>query len=140
MNITRRVTSPKRVTSPAWGPPPPCILLLRSHSQLKYHTPNYRRLMLRCQKGKSGEETTEKRQRMVLKRLVKQGKTMSFKKGSRILSENGRPEIFTKNRRFPAKMGALESLLISPRDCSRIDLCQPLMILLSLMHWCSLNN
>ena len=28
----------------------------------------------------------------------------------RILSENGRPEIFTENGRFPAKTGGLESL------------------------------
>ena len=32
-------------------------------------------------------------------------------KTRRILSENGRPEIFTKNERFPAKTGGLESLL-----------------------------
>ena len=27
-----------------------------------------------------------------------------------MLCENGKPEIFNKNRRFPAKMGGLESL------------------------------
>ena len=31
-------------------------------------------------------------------------------KTRRILSENGRPEIFTKNERFPAKTGGLESM------------------------------
>ena len=41
------------------------------HSQLKYRAQNYPRLMLTCQKGKNGRETTENRQRIVLKRLVK---------------------------------------------------------------------
>ena len=27
--VDRRVTPPKRVTSPAWGPPPPCTQALR---------------------------------------------------------------------------------------------------------------
>ena len=39
-----------------------------------YCTWNYRRLMLRYQKGKNGWETTEKWQRIVLKRLVEQRK------------------------------------------------------------------
>ena len=34
-------------------------------------------------------------------------------KTRRILSENGRPKIFTKNGRFPAKTGGLESLFFS---------------------------
>ena len=37
-----------------------------------YHAQNYRRLMLGCQKGENGWESTEKRQRVALKRLVKQ--------------------------------------------------------------------
>ena len=31
--MDRRVTSPKRVTSPSWGPPPPCKQALRSANQ-----------------------------------------------------------------------------------------------------------
>ena len=43
-------------------------------SGVHYCTWNYRRLMLRYQKGKNGWETTEKWQRIVLKRLVEQRK------------------------------------------------------------------
>ena len=32
-NLHRRVTQPKRVTSPTWGPPPPCKQALRSAKQ-----------------------------------------------------------------------------------------------------------
>ena len=39
-----------------------------------YRTQNYRRLMLGCLNGKNGWETSEKRQRIVLKILVKQRK------------------------------------------------------------------
>ena len=35
-------------------------------------------------------------------------------KTGRILSENGRPEIFTETRRFPAKKGGLEFLFLWP--------------------------
>ena len=36
--MDRRVTSPKRVTSPTWGPPPPCKQALNSfsYSSVKY--------------------------------------------------------------------------------------------------------
>ena len=29
--MDRRVTQPKRVTSPTWGPPPPCKQALKTH-------------------------------------------------------------------------------------------------------------
>ena len=54
-----------------------------------------------------------KRQRIVLKRLVKQRKHLSLarsvSKTWRIISENGTPEIFSKNGRFSARRGGLES-------------------------------
>ena len=43
-----------------------------------YRTWNYRRLILRYQKGKNGWETTEKRQRIVLKKTGWTKKTLSF--------------------------------------------------------------
>ena len=57
-------------------PHPPGVPLLHAssfwdHSQLKYRAQNYPRLMLTCQKGKNDRETTENRQRIVLKRFVK---------------------------------------------------------------------
>ena len=44
--------------------------------------------------------------------VKKTGETRKGKvsKTGRILSENGRLEIFAKNRRFPTKTGGLESL------------------------------
>ena len=36
--MDRRVTPPKRVTSPTWGPPPPCKqALIEAYIQLKLH-------------------------------------------------------------------------------------------------------
>ena len=37
--MDRRVTSPKRVTSPTWGPPPPCKQALNLSAVLKKSTP-----------------------------------------------------------------------------------------------------
>ena len=54
------------------------------------------------------EKNTEKEQRSA-KRLVKKRKGKVSKTGI-ILSENGRLQIFAKNRRFLTKMGELESL------------------------------
>ena len=54
------------------------------------------------------EKNTEKEQRSA-KRLVKKRKGKVSKAGI-ILSENGRLQIFAKNRRFLTKMGELESL------------------------------
>lgn len=79
---------------------------------------NYRSLTLGYQKEKMAEipqKNSKKRQRITLKRLVKQRrKHLSLarsrvSKTRRILSENGKPEIFSKNGRFSAKMGGLES-------------------------------
>ena len=47
----------------------------------------------------------------MVKSLVKQINE-SFSKTGRISSENGRPEIFAKNGKFPAKTGGLESMPI----------------------------
>ena len=78
-----------------------------------YRVQSFRRLMLGCQKGKNGRETTEKRQ----KRLVRQRQhclslaRKSFKKpGEYFISENGRPEVFAEYERFKAKTGGLEFL------------------------------
>ena len=49
----------------------------------------------------------------MLTRLVKQRKHYLSLTRKRILSKKGRPEIFAKNGRFPAKTGGLESLRIS---------------------------
>ena len=73
--------------------------LLVPITSVHYCAQIYRRLMLRCQKGKDGLEITEKQQRIVLKRLVKQRKLYlsllgRVSKTRRIVSENGRPEIF----------------------------------------------
>ena len=54
-------------------------------------------------------EKPQKKDKEVLKRLVKQRKGKVTKTG-RIFSENGRLEIFTKNGRFPTKTGGLEYL------------------------------
>ena len=35
--MDRRVTSPKRVTSPTWGPPPPCKQALSLHLRPIYY-------------------------------------------------------------------------------------------------------
>ena len=67
--------------------------------------------------AKTAQDTTEKQQMTMLKRLSKQKKhflpfpTESNKKNGRLLSENGRPETMAKNGRFPAKTRGLESLL-----------------------------
>ena len=71
--------------------------------------------MLGYQKGKNGCETTEKRQRILVKRLVKKENFIfpwlgRVSKTGRILSENRRWEIFAEKGRFQAKTGALESL------------------------------
>ena len=84
-------------------------------SGVHYGTQNYRRLMLRYQKDKNGWETTEKCQRIVLKKDWLNKENIIFlwlgrvSKTGRILCENERPEIFAENRRFPAKMGGLVS-------------------------------
>ena len=54
-------------------------------------------------------EKPQKKGKEVLKRLVKQRKGKVSKTG-RILSKNGRLEIFAKNGRFLTKTGGLESL------------------------------
>ena len=84
---------------------------------LHYRAQNYRRLILGCQKGKNCRESTEKRQKIALKRLVQQKTVKSHatrlvkvSKTGRILSENGRPEIFAENGGFSAETEGLESL------------------------------
>ena len=42
--MDRRVTPPKRVTSPAWGPPPPCKQALRCWPYLLYRSVDYGKL------------------------------------------------------------------------------------------------
>ena len=54
-------------------------------------------------------EKPQKKGKEVLKRLFKKRKGKVAKAGI-ILSENRRLQIFTKNGRFPTKMGGLESL------------------------------
>ena len=54
-------------------------------------------------------EKLQKKGKEVLKRLVKQRKG-KVSKTTRILSENGRLEIFAKNGSFLTKMGGLEPL------------------------------
>ena len=86
---------------------------------MHFHTQNYLSLVLGYQKGKMAEKpqknkTAKKQQRIMLKRLVKQGKhylplARKSLKTRRMLSENRRPEIFSKNERFSAKTGGLES-------------------------------
>ena len=81
---------------------------------MHYRVQSFRRLMLGCQKGKNGRETTEKRQTIVQKRLVRQRKhclslaRKSFKKQGEYfirenmaLGENGKPEIFAEYFRSP---------------------------------------
>ena len=90
---------------------------------MHYRVQSFRRLMLGCQKGKNGRETTEKRQTIVQKRLVRQRKhclslaRKSFKKQGEYfirenmaLGENGKPEIFAEYERLKAKTGGLEFL------------------------------
>ena len=66
------------------------------------------------------QKNSYKRQKIMLKGLVKQSKhyislaRKSFKT-RRIFSENGRPKIFSKNGRFSAKKGGLESPQFSLR-------------------------
>ena len=94
-----------------------------------YRAQRFRRLMLGCQTGKNGPETTEKRQRIVQKRLVRQRKhclflaRKSFKKqGGYFISKNERPEIFAEYERFKAKTGGLEFLgPYSYRRCAQIQ-------------------
>ena len=71
-------------------------------------TQSYRKLMLGCQKGKNGWETTEKGQQSAKK--TDETKKEKFSKTGRILSENGRLERFDKIGRFLTKTGGLESL------------------------------
>ena len=40
--MDRRVTPPKRLTSPTWGPPPPCKQALRKTSIQRYEIPQNR--------------------------------------------------------------------------------------------------
>ena len=54
-------------------------------------------------------EKPQKKGKQVPKRLGKQRKG-KVSKTRRILSENGRLEIFAKNGRFPTETGGLESL------------------------------
>ena len=54
-------------------------------------------------------EKLQKKGKEVLKRLVKQRKG-KVSKTARILSENGRLEIFAENGSFPTKTGGLEPL------------------------------
>ena len=54
-------------------------------------------------------EKSQKKGKEVLKRLVKRRKGKVSKTGI-MLSENGGLQIFTKNGRFPTKIGGLESL------------------------------
>ena len=61
------------------------------------------------------EKPQKKRQRRMVKSLVKQRNERVSKTG-RISSENGRPEIFAKNGKFPAKTGGLESMPIFLTD------------------------
>ena len=88
-----------------------------------YRVQSFRRLMLGCQKGKNGRQTTEKRQTIVQKRLVRQRQhclslaRKSFKKQGEYfirenmaLGENGKPEIFAEYERLKAKTGGLEFL------------------------------
>ena len=90
---------------------------------MHYRVQSFRRLMLGCQKGKNGRETTEKRHTIVQKRLVRQRKhclslaRKSFKKQGEYfirenmaLGENGKPEIFAEYERLKAKTGGLEFL------------------------------
>ena len=58
-------------------------------------------------KGKNGWETPEKRQRIVLQRLVNK----EVLKTGKMLSKNGGPEMIAENGRFLAKTGGLESLV-----------------------------
>ena len=82
-----------------------------------FRTQNYpMKSYARIPKGKNGRETTEKQlkqQRIVLKRLVKQKNIFLWRgrvsKTRRTLSENERPEIFSKNGVFLTKAGGLES-------------------------------
>ena len=64
-------------------------------------------LLLWSHKGKNGWETPEKRQRIVLQRLVNK----EVLKTGKILSKNGGPEMIAENGRFLAKTGGLESLV-----------------------------
>ena len=34
--MDRRVTPPKRATSPTWGPPPPCKQALKGHDEVDH--------------------------------------------------------------------------------------------------------
>ena len=43
-------------------------------------------------------------------------------KNRKMLCENGKPEIFNKNRRFPAKTGGLESLYEVLREVHNIKI------------------
>ena len=73
-------------------------------------TQNYRNLMPGYQKGKMAEKAqknSEKRQRIVLKRLIKRRK--HYLSLARESFKNGRLKIFSKYGRFSAKMGGLES-------------------------------
>ena len=54
-------------------------------------------------------EKLQKKGKEVLKRLVKQ-RNGKVSKTARILSENGRLEIFAENGSFPTKTGGLEPL------------------------------
>ena len=78
----------------------------RRGNPVHYRAPNYRRLIPRCQKGKNGWETTEKWQRIVPNRLVKQRKHYlslakeEFQKTGRIL--RWLPRVFTNNPSFLA--------------------------------------
>ena len=62
-----------------------------------------------CPKLLQAHDWVQKKGKEVLKRLVKKRKGKVSKTG-RILSRNGRLEIFAKNGRFPTKMGGLKSL------------------------------
>ena len=86
---------------------------------MHFCTQNYRSVMLEYQKGKMAEKpqkNSQKQQRIVLKFkdwLNKENIVLFWlgriSKFTRILSENGRPEMFFKNGRFLPKMGVLES-------------------------------
>ena len=98
--------------SGSWG----LLLPITSVHYRHYRAQSYRRLMLGSQKGKNGWETTEKRQTIVLKRLVKQRKHyLSLARKSFINRENIKRKREARNIRREREVSGqngLESLFI----------------------------
>ena len=86
----------------------PFCCILRSQSVEIPHTKTIASSCLDAKRVKMAEKL-QKKGKEVLKRLVKQRKG-KVSKTARILSENGRLEIFAKNGSFPTKTGGLEPL------------------------------